>query len=217
MLESQFSIISPHARPSRLPPRFTRGKWRGAGGLQWKSEAGERGDCAPVMLSHFYVSFVTYLHFRQDFNLCWPLLLSPPSLASCHSSSFQLFSAVSICIFCEATATATGHYISDLDESKMERKRLHLLLFLCSCCLFPFLISREGFPLFSKSLNWPVMSTVIRPTRVCIAPTRRYSLTHACIPIPSQSVTRTHSILPALTDRPRALAENATLDGASAV
>ena len=62
----------------------------GERGLQWKSQVGERGGLCARHAFPFYVSFVTYLHFRQDFNLCCPLpLLSLPATLHPFSSSLQ--------------------------------------------------------------------------------------------------------------------------------
>ena len=130
----------------------------------------ERGLCARHAFP-FYVSFVTYLHFRQDFNLCCPLLplvlplLSLPATLHPFSSSLQ-------CPFAYFVRRLRRRRRPDItfqtlmNQKWKESAFLHLLLFLYSCFLFPFLISREGFPLFSKSLNWPVMSTVTRPMYV---------------------------------------------------
>ena len=138
----------------------------------------ERGIVRPSCFP-FFREFCYLSPFQTGFQPLLPAHSSPSSLASCHSSSFQLFSAVSICIFCEATATATGHYISDLDESKMERKRLpsssSLSLFLLPLSLFNF---TRRIPTFFKEFKL-ARHVNCHTTRVCIALTRRYSLTHA--------------------------------------
>ena len=124
----------------------------------------------------FYVSFVTaHLYFRQDFNLCSALPFSFP--ATLHP--FSSFS-VSICIFCETAATTTGHYISVLDESKNGKKAALSVARCCLCRVFPFLISREGFPLFSPEEFKLDRHVNCHTTPVSHPLDRRYSLTHAC-------------------------------------
>ena len=130
----------------------------------------------------FYVSFVTaHLYFRQDFNLCSALPFSFPATLFILSAPFQCPFAYFVRRL-RRRRRRPDITFQFLMNQKMERKRLSLSRARCCLCrgVFPFLISREGFPLFPPEEFKLDRHVNCHTTPVSHPLDRRYSLTHAC-------------------------------------